>query len=187
VKQCAVAQTHLVKLALPSLFNDVLGKGCPHEFALLFRKMSPAGLDGLPRAIECGHQDTDGARIKDVIAEEVAHLRSPSRGGYIALYFLSWRDGRLGIVQIIEVRDVRQLVCVSEQAEDLLVDLVADVGLALEGDHVGKARARRDVDAGRLPRAETRRRGFKARVDIQTKQYAARVISAGRFERRALA
>jgi len=30
--------------------------------------------DGLPRAIECGHQDTDGARIKDVIAEEVAHF-----------------------------------------------------------------------------------------------------------------
>jgi hypothetical protein len=42
---------------------------------LLFRKLSPAVLDGLPRAIECGHQDTDGARIKDIIiAEEVTHF-----------------------------------------------------------------------------------------------------------------
>src|SRR5262245_1902295 len=50
--------------------------------------MSPAGLDGLPRTIKCGHQDTGGARIKDIIAEEVAHVRSPPRGrGYIALYF----------------------------------------------------------------------------------------------------
>jgi hypothetical protein len=32
VKHCAIAQTHLIKLALPSLFNDVLGKGCSlHE------------------------------------------------------------------------------------------------------------------------------------------------------------
>jgi hypothetical protein len=57
VKQCAVAQTHLVKLAMPSLLNDILGKGCPHEFALLFRKVSSAGFDGLPRAIECGPPD----------------------------------------------------------------------------------------------------------------------------------
>jgi hypothetical protein len=33
-------------------------------------------------AIECGHQDTDGARIKDIIAEKVAHFGAsdaPSR------------------------------------------------------------------------------------------------------------
>jgi hypothetical protein len=49
---------------------------------LLFRKTSHTGSDGLPRAIECGHQDTDGARIKDIIAEKVAHFGAsdaPSR------------------------------------------------------------------------------------------------------------
>ena len=59
-----------------------LAKGCPHEFALPFRKVRPVGLDGLPCAIECGHQDTDGARIKDVIAEKVAHF-APLQGEVI--------------------------------------------------------------------------------------------------------
>ena len=39
-----------------------------------------------------------------------------------------------------------RLFACSERAENLLVDLVADVGLALERDHVGKARAGRDGD-----------------------------------------
>jgi hypothetical protein len=78
VKQGAVAQTALVKLAVPSLFNDVLCKHCPHEFDLLMRKVGPpAGLDGLPSAIECGNQSANGVRIKYagvyMIVEEVAH------------------------------------------------------------------------------------------------------------------
>jgi len=77
VKQGAVAQTTLVKLAVPSLFNNVLCKYCPHEFDLLVRKLSPAGLDGLPSAIECGNQSANGVRIKYarvyMIVDEVAH------------------------------------------------------------------------------------------------------------------
>ena len=50
------------------------------------------------------------------------------------------------LVRVVEVRHVGQLVRLRERPEDLLVDLVADVGLALERDHVGKARAFRDGD-----------------------------------------
>ena len=64
MKQRAVAQTALVKLAVPSLFNYVLCKVFPHEFDLLIRKFSPTGLDGLPSTIECGKQDANGVRIK---------------------------------------------------------------------------------------------------------------------------
>jgi hypothetical protein len=46
VKQGTVAQTTLVKLALPSLFDYVLCKVCTHQFDLLIRKSSSAGLDG---------------------------------------------------------------------------------------------------------------------------------------------
>jgi hypothetical protein len=78
VKQGTVAQTTLVKLALPSLFDYVLCKVCTYEFDLLIRKSSSAGLDGLPSAIECGNQDTNGVRIKYaglyVIVEELEHL-----------------------------------------------------------------------------------------------------------------
>jgi hypothetical protein len=35
VKQGAITQTALVKLAVPSLFKYVLCKVCPHEFDLL--------------------------------------------------------------------------------------------------------------------------------------------------------
>ena len=45
------------------------------------------------------------------------------------------------LVRVVEVRHVGQIVRLRERAEDLLVDLVADVGLALERDHVGEARA----------------------------------------------
>ena len=41
-------------------------------------------------------------------------------------------------------RTVGQLVGLRKRPENLLVDLVADVGFALEGYHVGKARVRRD-------------------------------------------
>jgi hypothetical protein len=92
MQQRSIAQTHLVKFTLPSLVNNVLGKGCPHEIALLFRKPPPTGLDGLPRAIECGHQDANGTRIKNVvIGKEVTHLRFPSQA-YIAPIFFNWRD-----------------------------------------------------------------------------------------------
>jgi hypothetical protein len=64
VKQSAVAQTALVKLAASSLFNDVLCECSPHEFDLLIRKPNPAGLDRLQSAVECGNQDADGVRIK---------------------------------------------------------------------------------------------------------------------------
>jgi hypothetical protein len=64
VKQGAIAQTALVKLALPSLFNDVLCKQFPCKLALLIRKFGPAGNDGLPSAIECGHQSANGVRSK---------------------------------------------------------------------------------------------------------------------------
>jgi len=37
MKQGAVAQTALITLAVPSLFNDVLCKYCPREFDLLIR------------------------------------------------------------------------------------------------------------------------------------------------------
>jgi hypothetical protein len=77
VKQGTVAKTAFVKLAVPSLFNYVLCKVFPHEFGLLIRKFSPTGFDGLPSAIECGKQDTNGVRIKYariyMIVEEVAH------------------------------------------------------------------------------------------------------------------
>ena len=91
VKQRAVAQTTLVKLAVPSLFNYVLCKVFPHEFGLFVRKFSPARLDGLPSTIECGNHDANGVRIKYaafyVIMEKLEHLfRSPSGRGYIASF-----------------------------------------------------------------------------------------------------
>src|SRR5215470_18219155 len=91
MKQRAVAQTTLVKLAVPSLFNYVLCKVFPHEFGLLVGKFSPTGLDGLPSTIKCGKQDANGVRIKYaalyVIVEKLEHLfRSPSGRGYIASF-----------------------------------------------------------------------------------------------------
>ena len=47
---------------------------------------------------------------------------------------------------VVEVRHVGQLVGVGQRRDDLLVDLVADVGLALERDHVLEAGALRDGD-----------------------------------------
>jgi len=47
---------------------------------------------------------------------------------------------------IVEVRHVGQFVSVGERGDDLLIDLVADVGLSLEDDHVFEARARGDCD-----------------------------------------
>jgi len=49
---------------------------------------------------------------------------------------------------VVEVRHVGQLVGIGQRPEDLLVDLVADVALALECDHVGKAGAPRNRDRG---------------------------------------
>ena len=47
---------------------------------------------------------------------------------------------------IVEVREVGQLVGISQRGDDLLVDLVADVGLALQRDHVLEAGAFGDRD-----------------------------------------
>jgi hypothetical protein len=80
VKQGAVAETALVTLATPGLFNDVLCKNWPREFDLLIRKVSPAGLDGLASGIKRSYEDVHGVRIKDaglyVIIEEVAQFAS---------------------------------------------------------------------------------------------------------------
>ena len=48
--------------------------------------------------------------------------------------------------RIIEVRHVGQLVGIGQRGDDLLVDLVADITLSLQGDHVSKARAVRNGD-----------------------------------------
>ena len=54
--------------------------------------------------------------------------------------------------RVVEVGHVRQLVGGGERPEDLLVDLIADVGLALERHHVLEAGAGRDGD-GRVGHA----------------------------------
>jgi hypothetical protein len=51
--------------------------------------------------------------------------------------------------RVYEIRRIRQMVCDKERSKDLLVDLIADVALALECDHVHKTRALRDRD-GRI-------------------------------------
>jgi hypothetical protein len=43
------------------------------------------------------------------------------------------------LIRIVEVRHIGQLIRMLERPENLFIDLVADVGLALERDHVGKA------------------------------------------------
>jgi hypothetical protein len=48
--------------------------------------------------------------------------------------------------RLIEVRHVGQLVGIGQRADDFLVDLIADVRLAFEGDHVFEAGAGRDGD-----------------------------------------
>src|SRR5262249_8185164 len=101
MKQGAVAEPALVKLAVSSLFNNVLCKCCPHEFDLLIRRVSPAGLDGLPSAIECGNQDANGVRIKYarvyMILEEVAHAHLRVGEAMLSLFlrFGEWRSCRL--------------------------------------------------------------------------------------------
>ena len=47
-----------------------------------------------------------------------------------------------------EVGEIRQLVGAGQRGDDLLVDLVADIRLALEGDHVLEAGAGRNRDRG---------------------------------------
>jgi hypothetical protein len=50
--------------------------------------------------------------------------------------------------RVVKVRHVGQSVGLRQGGEDLLVDLVADVGPALEGNHVPEAGARGDDDGG---------------------------------------
>jgi len=63
-----------------------VSKCCPHEFGLLIRQPSAAGLDGLPSGVKRGKEDAHGVRIKDyVILEEVTHLAPPGCEREIAL------------------------------------------------------------------------------------------------------
>lgn len=50
--------------------------------------------------------------------------------------------------RVVEIRHIGQLVGIGQRPDDLLVDLVADVRLALEGDHVLEARAVGNGDRG---------------------------------------
>ena len=52
----------------------------------------------------------------------------------------------VGVVEVGKVAAREPLVGVDQRLDDLRVDPVADVALALEGDHVGEARALRDGD-----------------------------------------
>ena len=111
----------------------------------------PADLGGgveLPLALatlggEVPHQVFVGV-AKDVIAVR-AVLREIERrvlkdGDEVGEAFhLGFAVAELG--GVVEVRHVGQLVGVGQRSEDLLVDLVANVGLALERDHVLEARA----------------------------------------------
>jgi hypothetical protein len=49
---------------VPSLVNDVLCKGRPHEFDLLIGKLNPTGLDGLPSGIK---RSNGPARVPETI------------------------------------------------------------------------------------------------------------------------
>jgi hypothetical protein len=91
VTQCAIAQSALVKLAVPSLFNYVLCEVFPHGFGLVIRKSSPAGSEALPSTIECGKHDANGGRIKygaaKVIVEKLVHVFAPPRSEAILPVF----------------------------------------------------------------------------------------------------
>ena len=50
----------------------------------------------------------------------------------------------MGISALREVAPCEARVCIDEWNDDLLVDLVSDIWLALEGDHVLEARPPRD-------------------------------------------
>ena len=49
---------------------------------------------------------------------------------------------------VVEIRHVGEPVLLRERAKDAFVNLVADVGFALEGDHVGEVGSLRDGDEG---------------------------------------
>ena len=106
MKQGAVAQTALVKLALASLFNDVLRKQLPRKLALLTRKPGPAGNDGLPSAIECGNQGANGVRSKYagiyMIVEELAHASLQEGCGYITSFGLVVSGKKLGLEHVLK-------------------------------------------------------------------------------------
>ena len=55
-------------------------------------------------------------------------------------------NNEIGVVQ--PVGEIGKLVGASQRGDDLLVDLIADVGLALERDHVLEAGAFRNLDRG---------------------------------------
>jgi hypothetical protein len=80
----------------------------------------------IPREVECGVLE-DG----DEVGEAIHLLLAAAELGHI-----------------VEVRHVGQAVGPREWTQDPLVDLVADVRLALEGDHVGEAGTLRHGDGG---------------------------------------
>ena len=50
------------------------------------------------------------------------------------------------LVRVVEIREVRELVRIRQRRDDLLIDLVADVGLALQRHHILEAGSRWDSD-----------------------------------------
>lgn len=105
-------------LALPALGSEV-----PHEvFIRIAKKIITVG--AILREIEGGTFE-DGYEI----GETLHHLFATAE-----------------LIRIVEVRHVGQLVRPSERSENFFIDLVANVGLAFQGDHVGKAGALRNGD-----------------------------------------
>ena len=86
----------------------------------LFSKM-------FPRADAWGYVTTDGDEVGEAV-----HL----------VFAVAEFGG------VVEVRHVGQFVGLDERGDDLLVDLVADVADAFEGDHVFEAGAFGDGDGG---------------------------------------
>ena len=74
--------------------------------------------------------------IKRLVLEDGDQVRQP-------VHHLS-AGTQLG--RVVEVRHVGQFIGVGQRADDLLVDLVADITPTLQRDHIGKARAIRDGD-----------------------------------------
>jgi hypothetical protein len=105
-------------LALATLGGEV-----PHQVFIGIAE-DVVALGAVPGEVE-GRVLEDG----DQVGEPVHHLLAAAELG-----------------GVVEVREVGKLVSIGQWGNDLLVDLVADVASALEGDHVLEGGARRDLD-----------------------------------------
>ena len=81
-----------------------------------------------------------GAVLREV---ELRLLENPNQVGQAVHHRLTFAQ-LVGIVEVWEVAASEARVGVDQRLDDLGVDLVADIGLALEGDHILEARALRD-------------------------------------------